>query len=67
MRRAVEVNGRTYTISATVVLQGRRGTVATCNELPDLMELGDNPDDALRRAADGVERMARDPPFLPAK
>jgi len=49
MRRAVEVNGRTYTISATAVLQGRRGTVATCNELPDLMEFGDTPDDAPRR------------------
>jgi hypothetical protein len=32
-----------------------------------LMEFGDNPDDALRRAADAGERMARDPPFLPAK
>jgi hypothetical protein len=32
--------------------------VATCQELPDLMMIGDDPDDALRRALKAIERRA---------
>jgi len=58
MKRAVVRNGRTYTLSAMQILPGPRGTVAICRELPDLLELGDNPNDALHRATEVVERCA---------
>jgi hypothetical protein len=32
--------------------------VATCRELPDLLEIGDDADDALRRALKAIERRA---------
>jgi hypothetical protein len=36
-----------------------RGTTATCRECPELIELGDNPDDALRRMREAIERRAK--------
>jgi hypothetical protein len=59
MKREIERNGETFTLSATELIPGPRGTVATCHEFPDLLEIGDDPDDALRRATKAVERATR--------
>ena len=56
MRCAIDHNGRRFTVLVTELLPGPRGTVATCRELPDLLEIGDDPDDALRRAVKTIER-----------
>jgi hypothetical protein len=58
MRRAIIRNGEQFNVSVTELLPGPNGTVATCQELPDLMVIGDDPDDALRRAVKAIERRA---------
>ena len=58
MRRAIIRNGEQFNVSVTELLPGANGTVATCQELPDLMVIGDDPDDALRRAVKAIERRA---------
>jgi hypothetical protein len=37
MRRAIIRNGERFNVSVTELLPGPAGTVATCQELPDLM------------------------------
>jgi hypothetical protein len=59
MRRAIIRNGEQFNVSVTELLPGPNGTVATCQELPDLMVIGDDPDDALRRAFKAIERRRR--------
>jgi hypothetical protein len=39
-------------------MPGAGGTTATCRECPELLELGDDPDDALRRMREAIERRA---------
>ena len=56
MRCAIDHNGRRFTVLVTELLPGPRGTVATCGELPDLLGIGEDPDDALRRAVKTIER-----------
>ena len=46
-------------VSVTALLPGANCTPATCHELPDLMVIGDDPDDALRRAFKAIERRRR--------
>jgi hypothetical protein len=58
MRHAIVHKGEHYNVSVTEVLAGPNGTVATCRELPDLLEIGDDADDALRRAVTATERRA---------
>ena len=58
MRRAIIRNGEQFNVSVTELLPGPNGTVATCQELPDLIVIGDDPDDALRRAVKAIERRA---------
>ena len=58
MRRAIIRNGERFNVSVTELLPGPNGTVATCQELPDLIVIGDDPDDALRRAVKAIERRA---------
>ena len=58
MRYAIIRNGEQYNVSVTEILPGANGTVATCQELPDLMVIGDDPDDALRGALKAIERRA---------
>jgi hypothetical protein len=36
-----------------------RRTTATCRECPELLELGDDPDDALRRIREAIERRTK--------
>jgi hypothetical protein len=57
MRHAIDRNGQQYNVSVTELIPGPRGTVAICTELSDLMEIGDDPDDALRRAVRRIERV----------
>jgi hypothetical protein len=59
MRHSIIRNSEQYTVSVTKLLPGAKGTVATCRELPDLMEIGDDHDDALRRVVKVIERRAR--------
>ena len=56
MRYAIIRNGEQYNVSVTEILPGANGTVATCRELPDLMKIGDDHDDALRRMVETIER-----------
>jgi len=58
MRRPIIRNGEQFNVSVTELLPGPNGTVATCQELPDLIVIGDDPDDALRRAVKAIERRA---------
>ena len=45
-------------MSVTEVIRGANGTVATCRELPELLQIGDDHDDAMRRAVKAMERRA---------
>jgi hypothetical protein len=56
MRYAIIRNGEQYSVSVTEILSGANGTVATCRELPGLMKIGDDHDDALRRIIETIER-----------
>jgi hypothetical protein len=56
LRRAIICNSEQFNLSVTELLPGPNGTVAICQELPDLMVIGDDPDDALRRAVKAIER-----------
>ena len=40
MRRAIIRNGEQFNVSVTELLPGPNGTVATCQELPDLIVIG---------------------------
>ena len=40
------------------LMPGAGGTTATCRERPELLELGDDPDDALRRIVEAIEQRA---------
>jgi hypothetical protein len=56
MRHAIMRNGERYNVSVTEILPGANGTVATYQELPGLMKIGDDHDDALRRMVEAIER-----------
>ena len=56
MRYAIIRNGEQYNVSATEILPGANGTVATCREMPDLMKIVDDHDDTLRRMVEAIER-----------
>jgi hypothetical protein len=60
MRRAIirTASSSTFNVSVTELLLGLNGTVATCQGLPDMMVIGDGPDDASRRAIKAIERRA---------
>jgi predicted RNase H-like HicB family nuclease len=47
-----------YNILINVLMPGAGGTTATCRECPELLELGDDPDDALRRMREAIEQRA---------
>ena len=57
-RRTIVRNGEPFNVSVTELLPGPNGTVATCQALPDLIVIGDDPTDALRRAVKAIERRA---------
>jgi len=59
MRYAIIRNGGQYNVSVTEILPGANGTVATCRELPDLMKIGDDHDDALHRMVEAIERRTK--------
>ena len=59
MRYAIIRNGEQYNVSVTEILPGANGTVATCRELPDLMKIGDDHDDALHRMVAAIERRTK--------
>jgi len=59
MRYAIIRNGEQYNVCVTEILPGANGTVATCRELPGLMKIRDDHDDALRRMVETIERRAR--------
>jgi len=59
MRYAIIRNGEQYNVSVTEILPGANGTVATCRELPDLMKIGDDHDDALGRMVGAIERRTK--------
>ena len=47
-----------YNVLINVLMPGAGGTTATCGKCPELLELGDDPDDALRRMREAIERRA---------
>ena len=51
--------GERYNVLINVLMPGAGGTTATCRECPELLELGDDPDDALRRMREAIERRAK--------
>jgi hypothetical protein len=57
MRRSIIRDGEQCPVSVTEEL-GANGTVATCRELPDLIKIGDDTDDALHRPVKAIERRA---------
>ena len=59
MRYAIIRNGEQYNVSVTEILSGANGTVATCRELPGLMKIGDDHDDALGRLVEAIERRTK--------
>ena len=59
MRYAIIRNGEQYNVSVTEILPGANGTVAICRELPDLMKIGNDHDDALRRMVEAIERRTK--------
>jgi hypothetical protein len=59
MRYAIIRNGEQYNVSVTEILPGANGTVATCRELPNLMKIGDDHDDALHRMVEAIERRTK--------
>jgi hypothetical protein len=58
VRHTIIRNGEQYNVSVREILPGANGTVATCRELPGLMKIGDDHDDALRRMVEAIERRA---------
>jgi hypothetical protein len=58
MRHTIVHNGEQYNVSVTEAILGANGTVATCRELPELLQIGDDHDDAMRRAVKAIERRA---------
>ena len=58
MVRSIVHKGERYNILIKVLMQGAGGTTTTCRECPELLELGDDPDDALRRIVEAIERRA---------
>jgi hypothetical protein len=59
MVRSIVHKGECYNISINVLMPGAGGTTATCRECPELRELGDDPDDALRRIREAIERRTK--------
>ena len=59
--RSIVHKGERYNILINVLMQGAGGTTATCRECPELLELGDDPDDALRRIVEAIEQRAGRP------
>jgi predicted RNase H-like HicB family nuclease len=59
MVRSIVHKGECYNISINVLMPGAGGTTATCRECPELLELGDDPDDALRRIREAIERRTK--------
>ena len=58
MVRSIVHKGEHYNILINVLMPGAGGTTATCRECPELLELGDDPDDALRRMVEAIEQRA---------
>ena len=58
MVRSIVHKGERYNVLINVLMPGAGGTTATCRERPELLELGDDPDDALRRIVEAIERRA---------
>ena len=58
MVRSIVHKGERYNILINVLMLGAGGTTATCRERPELLELGDDPDDALRRIVEAIEQRA---------
>jgi predicted RNase H-like HicB family nuclease len=58
MVRSIVHKGERYNILINVLMPGAGGTTATCRECPELLELGDDPDDALRRMREAIEQRA---------
>jgi predicted RNase H-like HicB family nuclease len=59
MVHSIVHKGESYNVLINVLMPGTGGTTATCRECPELLELGDDPDDALRRMREAMERRAK--------
>ena len=59
MVRSTVHKSERYNILINVLMPGARSTTATCRECLELLELGDDPDDALRRMVEAIERRAK--------
>ena len=59
MVRSIVRKGERYNILINVLMQGAGGTTATCRKCPELLELGDDPDDALCRMREAIECRAK--------
>jgi hypothetical protein len=59
MVHSIVHKGERYNILINVLTPGTGGTTAACRECPELLELGDDPDDALRRMIEAIERRAK--------
>ena len=58
MVRSIVHKGERYNVLINLLMPGAGGTTATCREYPELLELGDDPDDALRRMVEAIEQRA---------
>jgi hypothetical protein len=58
MGHTIVRKGERYNVSVTALLPGASCTLATCRELHDPMVIGDDPEDALRRAVKAIQRRA---------
>ena len=58
MVRSIVHKGERYNVLINLLMPGEGGTTATCREYPELLELGDDPDDALRRMVEAIEQRA---------
>ena len=58
MVRSIVHKGERYNVLINLLMPGEGGTTATCRECPKLLELGDDPDDALRRMVEAIEQHA---------
>jgi hypothetical protein len=58
MVRSIVHKGERYNVLINVLMPGAGGATATCRECPESLELGDDPDDALRRMPEAIDRRA---------
>ena len=59
MVRSIVHKGERYNVLINVLMPGAGGTTATCRQCPELLELGDDPDDALCRMREAIECRAK--------